>query len=204
MNYKTWLIIIGIAIAGMLAWLFFKPIHITNYPPGNDTILAFGDSLVQGVGASPGHDFVTNLSNQIGHPIINMGVSGNTTADGLARINDVLEQKPGVVILLLGGNDYLKRIPQKETFSNLDKIITILQSNGAVVVLIGVRGGLLSDHFDGSFKDSAKRKGTLFVSNILDGLIGNQTLMFDQVHPNDAGYMKMAEKIYPVLKKALP
>ena len=205
MMNKTW-IISFIVVAGLIVSGFFffraKP-AIVNYPPPNNTIVAFGDSLVQGIGATEGNDFVSKLSSLVGLPITNLGVSGNTTSDGLARLNQVTELKPGIVILLLGGNDYLKRVPVEQTFANLNQMITTLQENGAVVVLLGVRGGLLSDNFDKHFENLSKR-GVLFVPNVLDGLINNRELMSDQVHPNDRGYEIIAAKIYPVLKKALP
>ena len=106
-----------------------------------------------GVGASvPEKGFIPLLAERAGTPIINKSVSGNTTADGLMRLDaDVMSEKPDVVLLLLGGNDYLKKIPKAETFANLRTIITKLQSEGAVVILLGIRGGLLNDHFSGEY-----------------------------------------------------
>jgi len=75
-----------------------------------------------------------------------LGVPGDTTADGLARMSELNAYKPKVVLLLLGGNDYLKRIPQEQTFANLAAIIKDIQSRGAIVLLLGVRGGLFGLH----------------------------------------------------------
>ncbi len=186
------------------AFFFFKPeTKITNYPSIGDSIVAFGDSLIEGVGASEGHDLVSELSKKIGEPIINLGVAGNTTEQGLARVDRIAEYKPKIVIVLLGGNDYLRKVPKADTFKNLDAIVTKIQSMGAVVVLLGVQGGLLGDPYEDLFEDLAKAKGTVYVSNVLEGLVGNQKYMADAVHPNDVGYAKIVERIAPEIKRVI-
>lgn len=193
--------VIGIVFA--LMFLFRKEPPITNYPPKSGTIVAFGDSLVEGMGALSGNDFPAVLGRLIGEPILNMGKSGNTTRDGLNRIDEVIVQNPKIVLVLFGGNDFLRKIPKSETFSNLDKIISELQNSGAIVVLLGVKGGILSDNYKSNFKQLTEDRGTLYVPNVLNGLVGHSKFMDNAIHPNDAGYQKIAEKIYPVLKKAL-
>jgi len=84
--------------------------NITNYPAGNGPVVAFGDSLTAGVGATSGQDYVSHLSRKSGAAIINAGISGNTTRDAMARLDrDVLARNPSVVLLWLGGNDILQR-----------------------------------------------------------------------------------------------
>lgn len=193
--------VIGIIFFGF--W-FFRDEKITNYPSSGKDIVAFGDSLIVGVGASePSQGFVSKLSKEVGRPILNLGVSGNTTRDGLERISQLDKYNPKVVLLLLGGNDYLKKVPEEETFSNLEKIIQNIHSRGAVVVLLGVRGGLLSDRFESRFEDLQEKYNTAYVPNVLDGLITNQRYMADAVHPNDWGHQVIADKVYPVLEKVL-
>lgn len=163
-----------------------------------------GDSLTAGVGASdPTHGLVTQLEQRLNVSIINKGVSGDTTKDALARLPDVLSEKPDILIVLLGGNDYLKHVPEAETFANLRTIITKAQSEGALVILVAIRGGLLADHFAAQFKALAKETGSLHVADALDGIIGNPTLMSDEIHPNDRGYEKMVDRIAPQLEIAL-
>lgn len=176
---------------------------ITNYPSQGTDIIAFGDSLIEGVGASQGSDFVSVLSKRIGKPIVNLGVSGDTTTQGLARIQELDEYSPKVVLLLLGGNDAIQKISQEQTFENLSNIIQEIQKRGAVVLLLGVRGKVLSDPYESEFKKLASTYDTAYVPNVLDGLFGNREYMSDTVHPNDAGYAKIAERIEPVLKKLL-
>ena len=194
----------AVPVAAAAVYLFFfNAAPITNYPSVGTDIVAFGDSLVAGTGATEGRGFVSLLSTAIGQPVINLGVPGNTTQDGFARMSELNAYKPKVVLLLLGGNDYLKRIPQEQTFANLAAIIKDVQSRGAIVLLLGVRGGLFGDHFSGGFEDLRGAYHTAYVSDVLDGLLGDKKYMSDQIHPNDAGYAKIAERITPVLKKLL-
>ncbi len=165
--------------------------------------MVFGDSLVQGVGATSGNDFVSVISRKLGVEILNRGVSGNTTRDGLERLQSVIDEDPGTVIILLGGNDYLRRISKTETFENLRKIVHAFKSNGTIVILLGVRGGLLKDTYRNEFDAFAKQNKLIYIPNVLDGLIGNDELMSDQIHPNDRGYEIIAQKIAPVLKRII-
>ena len=197
------IVLVLAVIVTVLIFILKESPKITNYPPQGKIIVAFGDSLVEGAGAKAGNDFVSLLSLRIGEPIINLGVPGNTSADGLLRIEQVNEEDPKVVLVLLGGNDFLRKVPIVETFKNIDSIVLKLQSEGAVVVLLGIKGGLLGDQYAEYFENIAESRGALYVPNVLAGLLGNSEFMDDSIHPNDAGYKKIAEKIYPVLEKAL-
>lgn len=165
-------------------------------------IVAFGDSLVYGTGSSGG-GFVKLLEARVGRPITNLGVPGDTTAEGLARLDEALELEPAIVILLLGGNDFLRQVPQDDTFANLATMIERLQAGGATVLLAGVRGGLLRDGAAARYEELADRYRTAYVHDVLDDTFGVAGYMADQVHPNDAGYRVIAERIGPVLEKML-
>ena len=198
------LVITGFLLAIIFGkvWYDFRNVYpIINYPPKGSTIVVFGDSLTVGVGASSKEkNFVGILRTRLNIPIISKGVTGNTTEDALLRLDaDVLAEKPDIVLVLLGSNDYLRGVPQQVTFDNLRTIVERIQANGALVILIGTRGGLISDKFSDDFEDLAKKQGALLVPGILDGIIGETSLMADEIHPNDAGYLKMADKIAPVL-----
>lgn len=175
--------------------------RVTNYPPQGKGIVAFGDSLVEGVGAPDGEDFVSALSAKLGAPIANLGRSGDTTEDGLKRIDEAAGRKPGVVILLLGGNDFLRKVPKERTFANLAAIIDRLHASGAVVVLLGVRGGIFKDEYESRFEALAERYGTAYVPDVLDGIITDRSLMSDAIHPNAEGYRRIAEKVLPALER---
>ncbi|OGZ10749.1 MAG: hypothetical protein A3C93_05530 [Candidatus Lloydbacteria bacterium RIFCSPHIGHO2_02_FULL_54_17] len=192
------------ALIVVLSFRFFSTEDIVrNYPSAGTDIIAFGDSLVQGVGATAGNDFVSLLSREVGQPIVNFGVSGNTTADGLARIGELDRYRPKIVILLLGGNDHLRKVPETETFANLAALIENIQARGAVVLLLGIRGSLLGDKFEEEFERLHEEYQTAYVSDVLSGLFGRAEYMSDPIHPNDAGYAKIAERIAPVLELLL-
>ncbi|MBI5134210.1 MAG: arylesterase [Candidatus Taylorbacteria bacterium] len=199
------LVLAGLVAAVGLA-LFFaygRDAKITNYPPKDGPIVAFGDSLVEGVGANKGGDLVSLLSNMIKEPIANLGVSGNTSADALARIDRVLEKEPRLVIVLLGGNDFLRKVAREETFANLRQIVRKIQSKGAIVLLLGVRSNLLADNAAEYYEALAKETGSAYVPDVLDGIFGDSRYMADSIHPNSQGYARVAERVYPVLFKLL-
>lgn len=201
MYYST--IAIVFLITGTTVFIFFKPSKITNYPSAGTSIVMFGDSLVEGVGATEGNTLPELLSKKLGKEVINMGIRGQTSAQGLSRINTVIDKDPKVVIVLFGGNDYLHQVPREVTFKNIDDIVAILQEFGAVVVLAGIQGGIIDDPYESEFKRIARERGALYIPSVLSGIIGDGTKMSDQVHPNDIGYGIIAKKIYPIVKKAI-
>jgi len=202
---KNYHIVIGILLLGAVFYFFSsaREAKIANYPSSGTDIIAFGDSLVVGAGATYGNDFVSLLSKKIGQEIINLGVSGDTTDDGLARLDELDRYRPRVVLVLLGGNDHLKKVPMEKTFENLGKIIQNIQSRGAIVILLGVKGNLLGDKFEPEFKKIHKKYATAYIPDVLDGLFGNGKFMADAIHPNDAGNAIIAERIYPILAPLL-
>lgn len=191
--------------AGILLFVLFKKENTTikNYPPKNDTVVAFGDSLIRGVGATEGSDFISLLTKETGIPIENLGVPGDTTRLAINRIDNATNRDPGIVILLLGGNDALRGITKDETVKNLDFIIKKLQENGALVILLGIKGGLIDDPYKEMFEYLSKENGTFYVSNVLDGLFGKPKYMSDPIHPNNEGYKIISNRVLPILQKTL-
>ncbi len=202
MNFKKISIFFVLVVIIGFVYLFLnREPEVLNYPSSGIGIVAFGDSLVYGQGSTSGNDFVSLLSKELSVQIKNLGESGDTTTLALLRIDEVTKENPKVVLVLLGGNDYLRKIPKKETFKNLGEIIEKIQSSGAVVVVLGVRGGLLRDSYESDFEDFTREYKTAYVPNVLDGLIGNSEFMSDSIHPNDKGYAIIASRVLPVLKK---
>lgn len=173
---------------------------ITNYPSEGENIIAFGDSLTYGLGATKGNNYVHILSRKLGLPIVNKGVMGDTTAQALSRIDDVLVDSPKVVIVYLGGNDVLQGVPADTTFENLSKIIQTIHREGAVVVLVGVRAGIFNDPYKERFEALAKRYQTAYVPDMMVNILGKEELLSDPIHPNDRGYEIVAEAIYKILQ----
>jgi lysophospholipase L1-like esterase len=196
---------IGAVVAVVaIAWLRTPGPPRAAAPTSGERIIAFGDSLVEGRGATPGKDFVAQLARRLGTPIENAGRSGDTTASALARLDrDVLARNPRVVIVLLGGNDFLRRVPTDETFRNLSTIVDRIRRRGAAVVLVGVSVGLLADSYGDEYERLARRASAGLVPDVLDGILGRSDRMSDAIHPNDDGYRLMAERIEPAIRELL-
>jgi len=185
-------------------WYIRADVPEAEKPTAGTNIIAFGDSLVEGHGATPGNDFVSLLSRRIGAPIINAGQGGDTTSAALARLDsDVLARDPRVVIVLLGGNDFLRRVPKEQTFANLATIAERIRSTGAAVVLVGVNVGLWRDPYGDEYENVARRTSAGLVPDILDDILGDQHLMTDSIHPNDRGYQIVADRVEPALRELL-
>lgn len=197
------LVFIGLAVLAALWSLRSSAPHAAR-PTAGERVIAFGDSLVEGVGASPGRDVVSLLSARVGVPIVNAGRRGDTTGTALTRLDSaVLSQQPRVVIVVLGGNDFLRRIPHDETFANLDAIVDRIRGRGAAVILVGLSFGVFTDTYGDRYEDLARRTSSGLVPDILAGILGHSDLMADQIHPNDRGYRVMADRIEPALRDLL-
>jgi lysophospholipase L1-like esterase len=194
------LLLIGVgALVGVWALRSSNP--TAARPTSGQSIIAFGDSLVAGRGADASQDFVSVLARRLNVPIINAGRSGDTTSAALMRLDrDVLALNPRIVIVLLGGNDYLRRVPTAETFANLDTIVTRIRQRGAAVVLVGVGVGLIGDPYRAEYEALAQRTAAGLVPDILDGIIGHADLMSDSIHPNARGYAMFADRLEPTLR----
>lgn len=202
-NIFIGIVIILVALSVYYLWPTVFKTKIINLDSRGTNVVAFGDSLIQGVGSSFENDFVSVLAKRIGQPIVNLGHSGDNTFEALARIDEIFKYNPRIVIVLFGGNDYIDRVPKNQTFSNLEKIVALIQSKGAAVLLLGIRGGLLTDAYNSDFTAFARSHGVGFVPDVLDGLFGDGRYMSDAVHPNDAGYKLIADKVEPILKGML-
>ncbi len=202
MRPRHLLVAVAIVLAGLVAWLVLASGPAPARPTSGERIIAFGDSLVQGVGASPGHDIVSVLSRRLGVPIVNAGRSGDTTGAALTRLDSaVLSRNPRIVIVLLGGNDMLRRVPRATTFDNLDAIVSRIRARGAAVILVSVELGFGTGADGRAYEELASRTSSALVRDILDGIFGRQALMSDGIHPNDRGYEIMADRIEPALKE---
>lgn len=208
MTSRIWLLVIGLAVCliVVLAYLFLlmdepKPSCSERVPP--PVVVAFGDSLIEGYGATTKGGFVSLVSSVVGLPIRNFGKSGDTTESAERRVAEVLNEKPNIVIVLLGGNDALKRVPIETSRANLDNVLASFKRSGAQIVLLGVVGGLpFKDPYPAMYEELAERYDAVYVSNVLSGLIGRQEFMSDPIHPNEAGYARIAERVLPALEEA--
>ncbi len=180
---------------------------IRNLASPATALVCFGDSLTQGVGAGPGEDFPSLLAAALPIPVVNAGVAGETTADGLRRLErDVLSRDPRLVVVFFGGNDFLRRVPREETRRNLEAMVERIQGAGAMVVLVGFKAGLLTDETGPLYEGVARGRGVLYIPDALAGILSDARLKSDAVHPNGAGYRKLADRLLaelqPLLKAA--
>ncbi len=197
-------VVFGVGVIFALSALLFSRPTIKNLPIRiQGPILFFGDSLVAGAGASEGGSLPDRLSKILDEPVLNFGESGNTTTDGLARVEIAREAHPRLVIVLLGGNDFLRRIDRVTTQDNLKKIVTAFQEDGAAVLLLGVRSGILRGGSEELYREVAKQTGAAYEDDVLKGIFGHPELMSDAIHPNDAGYEKIAHRLGIVIRELL-
>lgn len=200
---------VGVLLAALVAgWWLMRGERINQWPITNagagrsGPIVALGDSITRGYGAPEGESYPDQLSQRLGVRVINQGVDGNTSGDGLARLDrDVLVLRPRVVLVCLGGNDILRRVPKETLFRNLEEIVGRIQKSGALVALIGMKGStLLGVDYRKDYLDLARRTGCVHVPNIQQGIFNDPSLMSDQLHPNAKGYARMAERIEPFVR----
>jgi len=200
-NRRVVTVLVSLAVLFGIAWLLQPAVPDASQPTGSGPVIAFGDSLVEGRGATTGHDLVSVLSQRLGVSIVNAGRSGDTTGTALSRLErDVLSHSPRIVIVLLGGNDFLRRVPIEDVFTNLATIVGRIRERGSAVVLVAVGVGLFSDPYRDEYESLARRLGAGLVPDVLDGIIGHANLMADAIHPNDKGYVIMADRLEPVLR----
>lgn len=192
-------------LAALLIWLLRPEARYANFPPrATGPWVAFGDSLTEGYGASEGNNYPALLSRKLGVEIRNLGRAGETSVDGLKRLDDVVALHPRVVLLCFGGNDSLNGELASRTFSNLAQIIDRLRAEGSFVVLIGIRSASLRDHNKQHFRKLARDKDVLYVPDMLQGLAFKPIYMSDAIHPNDAGYARIADRLENALQPLLP
>jgi lysophospholipase L1-like esterase len=169
-----------------------------------ENIICFGDSLTFGTGAPRDKSYPAQLAEMIGHQVINSGIPGDTTARALQRLErDVLSKSPRIVLITLGGNDLKNGVDKNLAFKNLKEIVLAIQAKDALVVIGGIKLLFWDRGYEKEFEKLAEETGILLVPNILGGLMGNENLMHDTIHPNAAGYEIMAKKFFKAIEPYL-
>ncbi len=169
----------------------------------NDVVLAFGDSLTFGTGASPGESYPAQLQALIGRKVVNAGVPGEVSADGLARLPEVLEEnKPKLLLLCHGGNDFLRKMSDTQAAANVRSMIKLAKDRGIAVVLIATPKPGLSISPPDFYAEIAKEMAIPFDEAVLKDVLRDNALKSDLVHPNGKGYAQIAETMAKLLKKA--
>ncbi len=196
------------ALFTAVAVLLFFLLRPSETPPVSQplnegaVVLAFGDSLTYGYGATE-QAYPLQLERLIRHRVINAGVPGEVSASGLRRLPGLLKSyAPSLVILCHGGNDILRRSSKEELRANLTAMITLARESGAEVLLVGVPGfGLLGASTLPLYAEVANEQGVLYEGDVLEKIENEPALKSDQIHPNGAGYGLMAEAFAEVLRE---
>jgi len=201
---------------GAAALVFNALLCLTAIPASakSPEILAFGDSLTAGLGLPASEAFPARLQARLKDEgievkMINAGVSGDTTTDGLARLDWALADKPDFVILALGANDALRGIDPKIVRANLDKMIDKIKASGAKILLLGMLapsnwGVDYEQAFDRIFPEVAKAHDVPLYPFFLDGVAMNPALnQPDGLHPNQRGIAVLVDRIAPLVAKMI-
>lgn len=170
---------------------------------GDAVILAFGDSLTYGNGADKKQSYPAVLEGLLGREVVNAGVSGEISEQGLKRLPGLLDKhRPDLLILCHGGNDILRQKDMNEMANNLRTMIGLAGERGVPVIMLGVpRPGLFLSSAD-TYKEIADAADVLFIEDLIPDILSDKSLKSDTVHPNADGYRRMAESIYAILKDA--
>jgi len=170
--------------------------------PAGSPVLAFGDSITHGTGAGPGEDYPSLLAVSSGWRVHNAGVPGDTAATARERIGETLQAtRPLLVIVELGGNDFLRRRPEAEVKEDLRAIVRASRQAGAEVVLVAVPRLSLLGAISGQLPDAkiyadlASEEKLPLLPGIVAGILADPKLKADPIHPNAAGYRQMASEI---------
>ncbi|MDO8360682.1 MAG: arylesterase [Devosia sp.] len=186
----------------------------TTASAGDRSILLYGDSLLAGLGLDTGESFQTQLQAAldaagIDARLVNASVAGDTTADGLERLEWTLGERPDAVILGLGANDMLRGLPADETRARLDAILTRLAASDLPVLLLGMKAdrGLGADYvkvFDGLYPELAERYDVLFYPFYLQAVgLDPDFYQSDLRHPNGEGVRRIVADLLPKVKELL-
>jgi acyl-CoA thioesterase I len=225
---KIWFLTLAAALCGCQQKEASRPGPASAAPPPSSVaapaaasdlrpvIACFGDSLTAGLGLDAGQSYPDLLQQELdarsyGYRVVNMGISGDTTQDGLARIGMVLAEKPDIVVLEFGANDGLRGQPVSIMERNLADMIESLQKGGARVLLAGMTlppnyGEGYIHRFDASYRDLAAKERVPLIPFLLVNVAGNTALMQrDGLHPNAEGTRMVAatvrKAIEPMLKR---
>lgn len=178
------------------------------------TLLLYGDSLMAGLGLDPKDGFAAQLqaaldAKGIAVAIVNASVSGDTTADGLARLDWTLADRPDAVLLELGANDMLQGLPAEAVGQNLSAILDRFKADGVPVLLAGMKANpsLGQDYvaaYDTVFPALSKQYGTALFPFFLDGVALDASLnQADRIHPNAAGVKIVVANILPYVERLM-
>lgn len=171
--------------------------------PGDAVVLAFGDSLTFGTGAAESESYPAQLEKLIGRRVVRAGVPGEVTAQALGRLPEALDQHaPRLLLLCIGGNDFLRRLGNRQAEDNVRAMVKLAKSRGVDVLLIGTPepGFVVSP--PGFYAAIAREFRLPYEESVISEVLKDASLKSDHIHPNARGYRVIAERLAEALKKS--
>ena len=169
----------------------------------NAVVLAFGDSLTYGTGASTPESYPAVLERLIGRKVVAAGVPGEVSATGLERLPEALDAaQPKLLILCHGGNDFLRKLPETQAAANVRAMVKLARDQGVEVVLVGVPRLGLTGSPAGFYAEIAREFRIPYDGDVLKTVLTDNALKSDWVHPNAKGYAHIAGSLAELLKRA--
>lgn len=194
--------VFALAVLALCVWYVMKPARteIKNLHNPGEVIVAFGDSLTAGYGAPEDQSYPARLARLAPRRVINLGRNGETAVDAPARLQTALDYQPYMVLIEFGGNDFMRGLPLERTVAALAEMVDRVQAAGAVAVVVDTGGYPAMRAYTRAYKKLAQEKGAVFVPGILDGIFGKRQYQSDAVHPNAAGYERVAARVYQAIE----
>ena len=171
--------------------------------PGDAVLLAFGDSLTFGTGAAENESYPAQLEKRIGRRVVRAGVPGEVTAQALARLPSALdEHAPRLLLLCIGGNDFLRRLGNRQAEANVRAMVKLARTRGIEVLLIGTPEPGFSVTPPAFYAGIAKEFAVPYEDAAIAQVLKDASLKSDPIHPNAQGYGVIAERIAERLRKS--
>lgn len=214
MNRKIVFLLLAVFFLGTAGHPSRQTVPAVQAQAEERVIVAFGDSLTAGLGVAAADGYPAVLEQKLkeagySYRVINSGVSGETTAGGLRRVDWVLRSRPEIVILELGANDGLRGLDVAQTEKNLAAIIERLQKAGVEVILAGMKmppnyGKEYTEAFERIYPRLAAQYRLTLIPFFLDGVAAQSNLnQADGIHPTGQGYRVIVDRIWPMIQPSL-
>ena len=166
-------------------------------------VLAFGDSITYGTGASEAESYPAQLEGLIGRKVVRAGVPGEMSAQALARLPGELdEHRPQLLVLCIGGNDFLRNLGKAQAAANVQTMVAVARQRGIDVLLIGTPEKGFTVTPPSFYAEIAEQHGIPYEGSVIGEILRNSELKSDTIHPNARGYRLIAERVAALMQKA--
>ncbi len=199
---RCFIVVLPLLAAALTASCGDPPARLARLP-GEAVVLAFGDSLTFGSGAAEQESYPAQLEQLIGRRVVRAGVPGEVTAQALARLPAALdEHAPRLLLLCIGGNDFLRRLGNRQAESNVREMVKLAKNRGVEVMLIGTPQPGFSMSPPEFYAGIAKEFRLPYEEGVIGEVLRDSNLKSDTIHPNAKGYRVIAERLAAGLRKS--